>query len=45
MIKIHGLCDLHDYGWANSDHGGGCKTWKRIRDNKPRKKITVRDIL
>ncbi len=46
-IKLHsikGLCDLNDYGWANSDSGSNCIDWKRKRDIKPRTKLKLNEI-
>ena len=41
LKSTKGLCDKYDLGWANSDNGARCKGWKRIRDDKPRKKAKV----
>ena len=42
--SIKGICDKMDLGWANSDHGARCESWKRKRDDKPREKINLNHI-
>ena len=43
LKSIKGLCDIHDYGWATSDSKPKCKTWKALRDTKPRDKTVEID--